>query len=140
MKYYSEKNFTYNDIKQGNRNPLLYKNLGSDGLKTGHTEESGYGLVGSALRNGRRVIIVVNGLKSSKDRSNEAERLIDWSFREFKNYEIFDKNDIVFDIPVWLGNKETIPLVLNKKLLLTLNNNQYRNLKLKINYKGPLKH
>ncbi len=139
MKYYSEKNFTYNDIKQGNRNPLLYKNLGSDGLKTGHTEESGYGLVGSALRNGRRVIIVVNGLKSSKDRSNEAERLIDWSFREFKNYELFDKNDIVFDIPVWLGNKETVPLVLNKKLLLTLNNKQYRNLKLKINYKGPIK-
>tara|TARA_Y100001970_G_scaffold266290_1_gene354773 strand:- start:1337 stop:2488 length:1152 start_codon:yes stop_codon:yes gene_type:complete len=139
MKYYSEKNFTYNDIKQGNRNPLLYKKLGSDGLKTGHTEESGYGLVGSAIRNGRRVIIVVNGLKSSRDRSNEAERLIDWSFREFKNYELFNEKEIVFDIPVWLGDKDAVPLVLNQKLLLTLTNNQYRNLKLVINYKGPIK-
>ena len=139
MKYYSEKNFTYNKIKQGNRNPLLYKKLGSDGLKTGHTEKSGYGLVGSAIRNGRRIIIVINGLNSSKDRSNEAERLIDWSFREFKNYKIFGKEDIVYDIPVWLGNNEFAKLVLNEELLLTLTDNQYRNLKLSINYKGPVK-
>src|SRR3546814_2732794 len=73
-KYYSEKEFTYNDIKQGNRNPLLYKDMGVDGLKTGHTEESGYGLAASVEREGRRLILVVNGLKNVNERSREAER------------------------------------------------------------------
>ena len=78
-------------------------------------------------------------MNSSKDRSNEAQRLIDCSFREFKNYKIFGKEDIVYDIPVWLGNNEFAKLVLNEELLLTLTDNQYRNLKLSINYKGPVK-
>ena len=139
MGYYAQKTFTYNNIKQGNRNPLLYKNLGSDGLKTGHTNQSGYGLVGSAIRNGRRVIIVINGLKSSKERSNEAERLIDWSFREFKNYEIFNGKEVVFEMPVWLGNKNSVPLVLNEKLLLTLSNKEYNKIKFKVVYEGPVR-
>ena len=139
MGYYSQKTFTYNNIKQGNRNPLLYKNLGSDGLKTGHTNQSGYGLVGSAIRNGRRVIIVINGLKNSKERSNEAERLIDWSFREFKNYEIFKGEEVVFEMPVWLGNKNSVPLVLNEKLLLTLSNKEYNKINLKVVYEGPVR-
>ena len=74
--YYSEREFTYNGIRQGNRNPLLYKNLGADGLKTGHTEEAGYGLTASAERDGRRLVLVINGLESIKARSEEAERLI----------------------------------------------------------------
>ncbi|MBF0248539.1 MAG: D-alanyl-D-alanine carboxypeptidase, partial [Alphaproteobacteria bacterium] len=76
--YYSEKEFTFNGIRQSNRNPLIYKDMGADGLKTGHTEESGYGLTASAERQGRRLVLVVNGLESQKMRSTESERLLDW--------------------------------------------------------------
>src|SRR3546814_13207851 len=79
---YSETTFTYNDIKQGNRNPLLYKNMGADGLKTGHTEVAGYGLTASAKRGDRRLILVVNGLDSVRSRSDASGRLLEWGFRE----------------------------------------------------------
>ncbi len=138
MGYYSKKSYTYNNIKQGNRNPLLYKNLGSDGLKTGHTSKSGYGLVGSAVRNDRRVIAVINGLNSSKDRSQEAERLIDWSFREFNNYKIYNKNTEVYKAPIWLGTEEFVPVILNDDIKLTLSDEEYRNLKVKVKYSKPI--
>ena len=76
-KYYSEKEFTYNNIKQGNRNPLLYKNMGADGVKTGHTDDGGYGLIGSAVREGRRVIMVLNGTASMQERADEASKLVE---------------------------------------------------------------
>ena len=82
---YGEKEFTFNKITQGNRNPLLYKELGADGLKTGHTDEAGYSLVGSAKRGDRRVIVVLSGLPSAKARAQESERLIEWAFREYNN-------------------------------------------------------
>ena len=85
-RYESEKEFIFNGIKQGNRNPLLYKDLGADGIKTGHTEEAGYGLVGSAVRNGRRVIFVLSGMQSLKERGQESERVLDWAYREFADY------------------------------------------------------
>jgi D-alanyl-D-alanine carboxypeptidase (penicillin-binding protein 5/6) len=88
-RFYSEISFTYNNIKQGNRNPLLYKNTGADGMKTGHTDAAGYGLTASAKRDGRRLILVVNGLKSMNERSRESERLLDWGFNEFDTYKIF---------------------------------------------------
>ncbi|NIQ95756.1 MAG: D-alanyl-D-alanine carboxypeptidase, partial [Desulfuromonadales bacterium] len=77
-KIYAEKTFTFSGIRQGNRNPLLYRNIGADGLKTGHTEAAGFGLAASALRNGRRLILVVNGLPSSRARSAESHRLMSW--------------------------------------------------------------
>src|SRR3546814_14753825 len=86
--YYSEKEFTWNGIRQGNRNPLLYRNVGADGLKTGHTEDAGYGLTASAIQNGRRLILVVNGLPSMQARADESDRLLSWGLREFDNYSL----------------------------------------------------
>jgi D-alanyl-D-alanine carboxypeptidase (penicillin-binding protein 5/6) len=84
--YYSETEFTYNKIKQGNRNPLLYRNMGVDGMKTGHTEDAGYGLIASALRDGRRVISVANGLKTMQERADESAKMIEWAYREYGVY------------------------------------------------------
>ncbi len=78
-KYYSEIDFTYNNIKQGNRNPLLYKSIGADGIKTGHTEDGGYGLIGSAVANGRRIVMVINGTSSMQARADESEKLMKWA-------------------------------------------------------------
>lgn len=109
--FYSETEFTYSDITQQNRNPLLYRDIGADGLKTGHTEASGYGLTASAIRNEQRLIVVVNGLTSSKERAQEAERIIDWGFREFGTYRLFEPGETVADIPVWLGTETTVPAI-----------------------------
>ena len=93
--YYAETTFTYNGIKQGNRNPAIYQNIGADGLKTGHTEAGGYGLTASAIRKDRRLILVINGLASKKIRAIETERLFDWGFREFSNYSLFKKEKLL---------------------------------------------
>jgi D-alanyl-D-alanine carboxypeptidase (penicillin-binding protein 5/6) len=121
-----KKEFTYNQIKQSNRNPLIYGTDGADGLKTGHTEESGYGLVGSATRNGQRVIMVLNGMDSIKQRSIESRRLINLMFREFKHYTFFEKGQVVDQANVWLGNRAKVDLVLAGplKLLLSQKNRQ----------------
>ncbi|MDP6345602.1 MAG: D-alanyl-D-alanine carboxypeptidase family protein [Alphaproteobacteria bacterium] len=92
---FAEKSFTFNKIRQGNRNPLLYKNIGADGLKTGHTRAAGYGLVASAVRKGRRLTLVVNGLTSVNQRSRESERLLTWGFREFGSYALFKAGEVV---------------------------------------------
>lgn len=118
--YYSEKSFTFNDIKQGNRNPLLYKDLGADGLKTGHTEESGYGLAASAERDGRRVIVVAHGMESTRQRGEQVERLIDWAFREWDHVALFESGEIVSNIPVWLGDEEQVPVVLQEDLTVAV--------------------
>lgn len=119
-RYFGEKEFTWNGIHQHNRNPLLYRNIGVDGLKTGHTEGSGYGLTASAVRDGRRVILVVNGLPSDRARSEESQRLIEWAFREFKAYTLFKAGQPVDRAPVWVGDEDTVPLVLANDLKLTL--------------------
>ena len=132
--YYSEKEFVYSDIKQLNRNPLLYNNLGADGLKTGHTSLGGYGLVASVEKNNRRLIIILNGLKSSKVRSNESERLIKIGFNQFKNINLFDQNELITRLNVWGGGKKkigtyskekvsiTIPMKLKSNLIYTIKN------------------
>lgn len=135
---FKEKEYTYNGIRQGNRNPLLYKDVGADGLKTGHTEEAGYGLVASATRNGRRLILVVNGLDSVNQRSQETERLLDIGFREFNNYPLFAANDVVEEAQVWLGDESTVPLVLEKDLLLTMSRKARRDMKVTVVYESPL--
>ena len=135
---YSEKTFTYNKIKQGNRNPLLYKNMGADGLKTGHTEAAGYGLTASAMRNGRRLVLVVNGLESVSARSREGEALLDWGFREFENYPLFEKGAVVANADVWLGNAKTVPLMVNKDVLLTLKRTARQKMKVSVVYEGPV--
>ena len=136
--YFAEKIFTYNKIRQGNRNPLLYRSTGADGLKTGHTEESGFGLAGSVLRNGRRVILVVNGLGSIKARSSESLRLIDWAFRTFRNYALFEKGATVDKADVWLGTEASVPLVIDQDVKITLQRSARRDLVAKIKYTGPI--
>ncbi|MBL6777681.1 MAG: D-alanyl-D-alanine carboxypeptidase [Alphaproteobacteria bacterium] len=109
------KTYTLNDIKQGNRNPLLYGKRatenGVDGLKTGYTEESGYGLTASAEKNGMRVVMVLNGMKSKKERSSESARLMDFILREFKNYKFFASGTKVDEADVWLGRASKVGLV-----------------------------
>lgn len=118
--WYSQKEFTWNGIRQGNRNPLLYKNMGVDGLKTGHTEAAGYGLTASAVRDGQRLILVVNGLPNVNARSEEAERLLEWGFREFETYALYDAGATVETARVWQGKAETVPLVPASDIALTL--------------------
>lgn len=137
--YYSQKSFTWNKIKQSNRNPLLYQNIGADGLKTGHTEESGYGLVASAKRAGRRLILVINGLKSKNARSEEARKLLDWGFRSFREYVVFEKDAEVGSAKIWGGETSTVALVSEEPVSLLLTRGGRKKLKAQIVYKGPLK-
>ena len=118
--YYSIREFTYHKIKQGNRNPLLYRNIGADGLKTGHTDAAGYGLTASAERDGRRLVLVVNGLPSMQARADESARLIEWGFREFQNYALFKKGDVVDEAKVWLGQSPTVPVTVAADLKVTM--------------------
>ena len=137
-RYFSEKNFTYSNIKQGNRNPLLYKDLGADGLKTGHTVESGYGLTASVVRAGRRLILVVNGLESVRERGQEAERLIAWGYREFNNYSLFRAGETVDEASVWLGDSAFVPLVLDEDMTVTLPRKARGGMKVSVVYDGPV--
>ena len=136
--YYSEKNFTYNGISQGNRNPLLYKNVGADGLKTGHTEIGGFGLVASAERRGRRLLLVLNGLPSIKARSKESERLLEWGFREFNNYRLYLAGDTVTQAAVWLGDAEEVPLVIENDLVITMPKKSRRKMKVITRFEEPI--
>jgi D-alanyl-D-alanine carboxypeptidase (penicillin-binding protein 5/6) len=136
---YSETNFTYNGITQGNRNPLLYKvGSGADGLKTGHTEAAGYGLTASAIRNGRRLVLVANGMASIKARDEETSKLMDWGFREFTNRSLFTAGEKVTDAEIWLGDKASIPLVIAKDFVVTVPRANAQNINVKVVYDGPL--
>jgi D-alanyl-D-alanine carboxypeptidase (penicillin-binding protein 5/6) len=137
-KVYAEREFTHNGIKQGNRNPLLYKDIGVDGIKTGHTLESGFSLTVSAKRGERRLILVVTGLKSMNERSREAERLLEWGFREFSNYALFKAGEKVAEAEVWLGQATKVPLVIGDNLTLTLPRAARRDMKVKVGYQGPI--
>ena len=127
--YNSEKEFTYNNIKQGNRNPLLYKDIGVDGLKTGHTDEAGYGVAISALRNGRRIVEVLVGMKSMNQRSQEAEKLLDWAYREWNDYKLVKAGDTIDDAPVWLGTTANVPVTVQSDLLVSLPRNSRASMK-----------
>jgi D-alanyl-D-alanine carboxypeptidase (penicillin-binding protein 5/6) len=138
-KYYAEREYTYNNIKQGNRNPLLYKSLGVDGLKTGHTEAAGYGLTASSIReNGRRVIMVLNGLPSIKARSQESERLLDWAYREFEDVTLFKVGDTVDNVDVWLGDAKSVALMAAAPLTVTLPRKSRRDMKVTEFYATPI--
>jgi D-alanyl-D-alanine carboxypeptidase (penicillin-binding protein 5/6) len=136
--YYTQTEFTWSDIKQSNRNPLLYMNIGADGLKTGHTEEAGYGLTSSAIRDERRLILVVNGLPSNQARSEESARLITWGFREFDNYRLFSAGETVEDAAVWLGAENSVPLVAAEDILITLPRKSRESMKVTVSYAGPI--
>ncbi|MGH7088085.1 MAG: D-alanyl-D-alanine carboxypeptidase family protein, partial [Stellaceae bacterium] len=136
--YDSEKEFTYNGIRQGNRNPLLYKDLGVDGLKTGHTEEAGYGITVSALRNGRRIIEVLAGMKSMQARSTESEKLLEWAYREFGDFRIAKAGEAVDEAPVWLGREAKVPATTANDVFVTLPKTDRRQLKVMAEYDAPI--
>jgi D-alanyl-D-alanine carboxypeptidase (penicillin-binding protein 5/6) len=117
--YDSEKQFTYHGIVQYNRNPLVQKGL-ADGLKTGHTDAGGFGLVASAERNGRRVVMVLNGMPSKSARVEESQRLLSWAFANFENVTLFTANDVIDNAPVYLGTRASVPLVGGRDLVLTM--------------------
>jgi len=108
---FAEPEFTWNKIRQYNRNPLLKMNIGADGLKTGFTKESGYGLVGSAVQSGMRLIVVVMGLKSEKERSDEARKLLDWGFRGFESRPLLAEGQTIGEAKLFGGEKGRVPLV-----------------------------
>ena len=137
-RYYAEVTYVYGGIRQTNRNPLVYKDLGVDGLKTGHTEEAGFGLTASAARSGRRLILVVNGLPSRQARASETERLIDWGFREFNNYALFKGGETVSEAEVWLGQSPKVSLVVEKDLVVTLPRKARTDMKVVVAIQAPV--
>ncbi len=136
--YFAQKDFTFDNIKQGNRNPLLYKDIGADGLKTGHTEESGYSLLASVHRGDRRVIVVLSGLPTMKARAEEGERLADWAFREYNDYKLFSAGEKVDDADVWLGTAAKVPLTVDRDLVVTMPRKSRKDLKVTVDYSQPV--
>lgn len=137
--YYSQKDFTYNNIKQGNRNPLLYKNIGADGVKTGHTEDGGYGLIGSGKApDGRRVILVLNGLPDDKARAEESARILQWGMDRFKSYTVFTAGQTVEDAKLAMSKEPTIPLVLNEDFKLLLPKGTEAKVEVQAEYNEPV--
>lgn len=134
---FSERVFRYNNINQENRDPLVQRGAG-DGLKTGHTDESGYGLVGSSLRGSRRVIIVLNGMPSMRVRAEEADRLMDWAFREFENAVLFAAGEAVEQARVWMGTQPTVALVPERPLTVTVPRGWRRSAEAKAVYDSPI--
>ncbi len=143
--YYKQLNFTFGrdertgrEITQGNRNPLLYRNIGADGIKTGHTESAGYGLTASAVRDGRRVIAVFNGWASMRLRAEESERMIDWAFREFQTYRVFSAGQEIDRADIWLGLKSSVPLLAAQDVAITMPRRFRSQLQAKISYDSPV--
>ncbi len=139
-KFFSEKEFTWHNIHQMNRNPLLFRDVGADGLKTGHAEEAGagYGLMGSGTRDGRRVVMVLNGMESEKDRANEGARLMDWALRNFENITLFKSGDTVEKATVAMGQAPDVSLIVDRNILVTVAKAVKNDLKVTMSYKGPL--
>ena len=135
---FGEKEFTYSNIKQANRNPLLYLDIGADGLKTGHTEIAGYGLIGTAKKDDRRVVMVVNGLDSEADRKSESARLIKWALQNFKNEQILNQGQEITQAPVKMGVVDNVLLSVNDDILLTVPDTGDKVYKLSAKYNSPL--
>lgn len=137
-KIYGKPEFTWNKITQKNRNPLLLDYPGADGMKTGYIREAGYGLVGSAMRDGRRLILVVAGVSSIAERKEEAQKLLDWGFRQFKTIDVYAAGDVVSKARVWGGTTRWVDLVIKKDLRLALSAREQESVEVKLSYAGPL--
>ncbi len=138
-KIFGEREFTWNKIRQQNRNPLLTMEIGADGLKTGNIDESGYGLIGSAVQNGQRLIVVVNGLKTAKDRANESRKLLEWGFRAFESRQLFAEGQVIGEVQVFGGDRRSLPLVAKKPVRVLVNRGESERVSARIVYTGPLK-
>jgi serine-type D-Ala-D-Ala carboxypeptidase (penicillin-binding protein 5/6) len=134
---FGEKEYVFNNIRQWNRNPLLYKNLGCDGIKTGHTDAGGYGIVASVLQGNRRLILVANGMPTEQARSNEVLKLLTWGLQTFDNYTLFRPGDVVDAIPVWLGTENSVEATVSQDVIMTLPRTSRKGLKVDIEYNSP---
>jgi D-alanyl-D-alanine carboxypeptidase (penicillin-binding protein 5/6) len=137
-KIFGEREFTWEKIRQPNRNPLLDTVDGADGLKTGHTEEAGYGLVGSAVKNGHRRIIVIHGLGSEKERSQEAQRLMRIAFNDFEDISLFKPGDVVGEAEVFKGAQKTTPLIAKEAVSMIAYRPDADKIKATVVYEGPV--
>ena len=142
-KYFAEKEFTWDrtggdPITQGNRNPLLYKSLGADGIKTGYLAVEKYSLASSVERNGRRLIAVGSGFNTKNDRSRESAKLLTWGLTNFDLVEITKANTPIEDIDVWLGKKDTVKTYIKNDIYKTIPKAKKRLLKVSLNYNGPI--
>ncbi|MBC8409731.1 MAG: D-alanyl-D-alanine carboxypeptidase [Rhodobacteraceae bacterium] len=137
--YFAQREFTYDNITQPNRNPLLKLGLGADGLKTGWTQRAGYGIVGSALQDGRRVVFVLTGIKSPKIRAREAEKINNWVFRQFTEKKLFSAGDLLHMAPVHLGKKDLVRITVKDDLMGLVPSMMDGEIKAEIIYKSPIK-
>lgn len=135
---HAEKEFVFNNIKQGNRNPLLYLNIGADGIKTGHTKDAGYGLIGSAVTAGRRVVMVINGTSSMESRADESEKLIKWAQTSFKNVDLVKKGTILGTVPVVLGTVREVSFAPTEDLRVTVSAFAKQPAQISAVYKAPI--
>ena len=141
---FAEKTFTWDrtggePIKQGNRNPLLYKNVGVDGIKTGYLAVEKYSLASSMIKNERRVIAVASGFQNKNLRSSESLKLLNWGFRNSNTFEISKKDETFFELETWLGKKDRIKAVSRDDFYITINKKDIRHLNIFLKYKGPVK-
>ena len=136
--YFKMEEFTYNDITQPNRNKLLYQVQGADGLKTGFTKESGWGIAATALRNDRRITVVINGTNSSRSRLNESSNLINWAFNQTSQQTLVEKDQFIKEVDVWLGSESSINLISAQKLVSTLSFDQIQLMNSSITYTKPI--
>ena len=139
--YYAEKEFTYNKIRQTNRNPLLYMNIGADGVKTGHTEDGGYGLIasGESKDGKRRVVMVLNGMESKQERKSESARLLQWALKGFKTISLFEDEKSISEAPVYLGVNNKVALKAKSPVKFVVPKIFARDMKVEVHYNAPLK-
>jgi len=135
---FSEKEYAYNGINQGNKNPLLYKNIGADGVKTGYTEGGGYGMVASVIQNGRRLILVVNGHTSMNDRASEAEKILRWGFNEFDLVTLTKAGQVVDVLDVAEGTTHSVHAKVANDVYITIPRDHKKHLKAQVHYLSPL--
>ena len=140
---FKEKTFTWDrtggePIKQGNRNPLLYKNVGVDGVKTGYLAVEKYSLASSMKKNERRIIAVASGFETKNARSSESLKLLNWGFRNSNTFEISKKNETIFELDTWLGRKNKIKAITKEDYYVTINKKDINHLSVSINYDGPI--
>lgn len=137
--FYSIREFTYNDIKQPNRNPLLYRDIGADGIKTGHTEAGGYGLMASGEKDGRRVVMVVNGLDSEKQRADESARLMSWALNSFENIDLIKSGQILDRVDTVFAEQDMLDLTVSRDIHVTIPKGERDNITLQVKYQSPVR-
>lgn len=135
---FSERQFSYAGVNQPNRNRLLYRMEGADGLKTGRTDDGGYGLASSAVQDDRRLVLVVNGMSSDNARVGESQRLLNYGFRNFGIYDMLKAGQVIENADVWLGEQPTVPLIAEQDVTISMNKQARRNMTAKVIYDGPI--